>query len=142
MRRMFVFSLVAVAALLGGCASVAMAPSSADAAAKNFQTTPGKANIYVFRDETFGAAIHLPLAIDGKSIGSTAAKTYFLVTVDPGSHTIRSGDSKVTLDTEAGKNYFVWQEVKMGVIEAHAKLHIVDTAKGEAGVRNCRLAAQ
>lgn len=142
MKRTFLISIVAVAALLGGCASVAMAPSSADTAAKTFQTTPGKANIYIFRDETFGAAIHLPVALDGNSIGSTAAKTYFLVTVDPGSHTISSGDSKVTLDTEAGKNYFVWQEVKMGVLEAHAKLHIVDTAKGEAGVKNCRLAAQ
>ncbi len=59
-----------------------------------------------------------------------------------GSHTIKSNDSTVTLDTEARQNYFVWQEVKMGVLQTHAKLHIVDTAKGEAGVRNCTLAAQ
>jgi hypothetical protein len=142
MKRTFILSLVGVAALLAGCATVPMAPSSADATAKTFQTTPGKANVYIFRDETFGAAIHLPLAVDGKPIGSTAAKTYFLETVDPGSHTISSGDSKVTIDTQAGHNYFIWQEVKMGVVVAHAKLHVVDEAKGEAGVRNCTLAAQ
>lgn len=142
MKRTFILLIVGVAALLGGCASVAMAPSGADATAKTFQTTPGKANIYIFRDETFGAAIHLPLAVDGKSIGPTAAKTYFLVTVDPGSHTVGSGDSKVTIDAEAGHNYYVWQEVKMGVLQAHAKLHVVDEAKGQAGVKNCKLAAQ
>ncbi|MCH7373293.1 DUF2846 domain-containing protein [Aeromonas sp. MR16] len=31
-------------------------------------------------------------------------------------------DATLTLSTEAGKNYYVWQEVKMGLLMARSKL--------------------
>ncbi|WP_168196438.1 hypothetical protein [Bdellovibrio sp. NC01] len=37
------------------------------------------------------------------------------------------------------KNYYVWQEVKMGILWARTKLHKVDEAEGQAGVRQCSL---
>lgn len=128
---------------LGGCASVPMASPQQDAAAKQFTVPPGKSRIYLYRNETFGAAVTMTVALDGKVMGRTASKTYFVWDVAPGRHTIDSeteNDSKLTLNTVAGKPYFVWQEVKMGLFTPGSKLHLMDRKAGEAGVLECKLA--
>ncbi len=140
--------LMAAAAFAGGlaltgCASVPMAAPEKDQQAKTYAVAPGKANIYIYRNESFGAAIKLPVVADGKAIGDTAAKTYLLVEAAPGKHTLVSkaeNDSTLEVNTQAGQNYFVWQEVKMGVMSARSKLQLVDEATGKAGVEECKLA--
>lgn len=143
MFKALISSVLLVSSLsLVGCASVPMASPQADMAAKEFKTDPAKSNIYIYRDETFGAAVKMLVLLDGGSPKSTAAETYILHQVNPGSHVITSdAENNVTLslNTEAGKNYFVWQEVKMGVFSARSKLHLVDEAKGRAGVLQCKL---
>lgn len=129
--------------LMTGCASVPMANKDADAKAKLFAPSQGKmANLYIYRSEVLGAAIKMPVLIDGVSVGDTAARVYIFKTLPAGSHNIISkaeNDSSLTIDMQAGKTYFVWQEVKMGVLYARSKLHLVDEATGEAGVRECNL---
>lgn len=39
---------------------------------------------------------------------------------------------------QAGKNYFVWQEVKMGLWMARSALQTVDEATGRKGVAECK----
>jgi hypothetical protein len=39
----------------------------------------------------------------------------------------------------AGKIYYVWQEVKMGMFSARSALHQVDAAKGQKGVEESKL---
>lgn len=132
-------------AVLGGCASVPMASAELDAQAKSFATTPGKANIYVYRHESFGAAIRIPVSLDGRKIASTAAKTYMMVTVEPGQHVVLSDaevEDKLTLDVQAGKNYFVWQEIKMGAFMARTKLQQVDEAKARKDMAKCKRVQQ
>lgn len=141
MRVMNLLSLLLIG-VLAGCASVPMASLEKDAAAKTYAVKPDKANIYVYRNENFGAAIKMPVAIDGRLVGDTAAKTYLKVEVAPGNHTVTSkteNDASVSLQTTAGKNYFVWQEVKMGMWSARSQLHQVDEATGKAGVDECKL---
>ena len=119
-----------------------MASDEQDNAAKSFAVKPGKANIYVYRNENFGAAIKMPVALNGKLVGDTAAKTYLVVQVDPGSYTVTSkteNDSNVTVDAAAGRNYFLWQEVKMGLMAARSNLQLVDDATGKAGIAECKL---
>src|SRR5687768_13248542 len=100
-------SLVGVG-LMSGCASVPMASESADTAAKAFKADPAKANIYIYRNETLGAALKMPLTLDGAAIGQTAANTYLFQQVNPGSHTITSqGKDSLSIDAKAGNNYFV-----------------------------------
>ena len=140
-RLLAVGALVAVV-LASGCASVPMASSEHDTAAKSFATKPGKANIYVYRNESMGAAIKMPVAVNGKLVGDTAAKTYLLLEVAPGQHTITSkteNDSTVTVNAVAGSNYFLWQEVKMGLMVARSNLQQVDEKTGRAGVEECKL---
>ena len=43
------------------------------------------------------------------------------------------------MNAEAGKNNFVWQEIKMGLIIARNKLQIVDEATGKAGIAESKL---
>lgn len=138
-------ALAAVVALLGlgGCASVPMASKQQDAAAKQFHAPADKSRIYLYRNETFGAAIRMAVSLDGKSMGQTGPKTYFMWDVAPGPHTIESlteNTSKLTLDTQPGQLYFVWQEVKMGFLSPRSALHSVNRQTGEQAVKECGLA--
>ena len=128
--------------LLYGCASVPMASPEADAKAKQFPTTEGRANVYIYRNENMGAAIKMPILMDGFLIGDTAANTYILKEVTPGEHEIVSkteNDAKLTVNAVGGKNYYVWQEVKMGTFAARSKLHLVDEKQGQKAVKECKL---
>lgn len=141
-KKLFVSTSLASAVLLTGCASVPMATPDQDTKAKQFSTAQDKANIYIYRNETMGSAVKMPLLLDGVSIGDTVAKTYVLKEVAPGSHSIVSkteNDATLNLNAQAGKNYYVWQEVKMGVWAARSELHEVDATKGQAAVKECKL---
>ncbi|HET8538575.1 MAG TPA: DUF2846 domain-containing protein [Anaeromyxobacter sp.] len=130
-------------ALLAACASVPKAPPELDRAAKEFKATPGKANLYVFRDESLGAAVKMSVALDGAPLGDTAAKTFLLKTVAPGKHALVSkAENEDTLEFVAkpGENVFVWQEVKMGFGSARSKLSLVDAASAQPRVAQCELA--
>ena len=139
--------LLAVAALsvawLSGCATVPMASPEADTKAKSFATAPTKANIYIYRNESFGGAIKMTVSMNGKVLGQTGAKSYLFAQVDPGKYEISSlteNTSTLTIDAQAGKNYFVWQEVKMGAWSARSQLQLMDEATGRKGVEECTLA--
>ncbi len=143
LSRLVAITALAAVVLASGCASVQMASEQQDTAAKSYAVKPGTANIYVFRNEQMGAAIKMPVALNGKLVGDTAAKTYLLLQVPPGSHAIVSkteNDATLTVNAQAGRNYFVWQEVKMGMMTARSLLHLVDEPTGRAGVAECKLA--
>src|ERR1700694_3472240 len=121
MNRSFVFVAAASGLLASACASVPMASHEADLAAKKFEVPPGRANLYVFRNEGFGGAVRMSVQLDGAVLGDTAAKAYLYSPIPPGLHTVVSkseNDSQLTIDAKPGANYFVWQEVKMGVWRA------------------------
>ena len=144
-KRFVTVGAILIAVLATGCASVPMASVEKDTAAKTFAVKSNKANIYIYRNETFGAAIKMPVALDGKLVGDTAAKTYLLLEVDPGNHTVISkteNDPTLTVIAEPGKNHFVWQEVKMGAFAARSALKLVDDATGKAGVAESKLIEQ
>lgn len=128
--------------LLSGCASVPMASSERDSQAKTFAVKSGLSNIYVYRNESMGAAVKMDVELDGKLVGQTMAKSYFALEVSPGKHTLISkaeNDSILDVNAEAGKNYYVWQEVKMGFMYARNRLQLVDEAIGKAGVAESKL---
>jgi len=144
-KRFVTVGAILIAVLATGCASVPMASVEKDTAAKTFAVKSNKANIYIYRNETFGAAIKMPVALDGKLVGDTAAKTYLLLEVDPGNHTVISkteNDPSLLVIAEPGKNHFVWQEVKMGAFAARSALKLVDEATGKAGVAESKLIEQ
>lgn len=140
-----VMPLVAVAALVvSGCASVPMGDPARDAALKTFTVAQDKAGIYVYRNESMGAAVKMDVTVDGMHIGQTAAKTYFYKEVTPGKHVIAStaeNTDTLEVDLKPGTLAFVWQEVKMGLMYARNKLHLVSEEEGKKGVQETTLAA-
>jgi hypothetical protein len=136
--------IVAVGLLaMAGCASVPMASAEQDQAGKAFVAKGGKARIYLYRNETFGAAVKMAVSFDGKTVGQTASKTYYFWDVDPGKHTVASlTENTPTLEVNAQSNgiYYVWQEVKMGAFAPRSSLQLVDEATGKKGVQECKLA--
>ena len=144
-RRGAVLLLAGAAmAVLAGCASVPMASLDQDAAAKKFEVPAAQSRIYVYRNESIGGAVPMTVSLNGRVMGRSAMQTYFMWDVPPGKHTITSHAedvSNLTLETAAGKAYYVWQEVKMGMWFARSLLQQVDEKTGRAGVLECRLAA-
>ena len=144
-HRLFAWILLGISALVSGCASLPMADPAVDSAAKTFSVAPDRSKIYVFRNETFGAAITMEVFLDGRPLGRTVSKSYLVADVAPGAHKVMGkAENEDTLDivTAAGRIYYVWQEVKMGGWTARNRLVQVDDANGRAGVLECKLAAQ
>jgi Protein of unknown function (DUF2846) len=141
MKKLIAVSILAFS--LVGCASVTMGDAKQDAALKTFTIAKDKAGVYIYRNETMGAAIKMNVELDGKSIGQTAANTYLYKEVTPGKHTIVSkaeNDSSIEVDAQPGTLLYVWQEVKMGLLGARSKLQLVDQAQGQKGVMETKLA--
>ncbi|TCK07402.1 DUF2846 domain-containing protein [Marinobacterium mangrovicola] len=143
MKKIIISTLTCLFLLLSGCASVSMTSLEADRQAKEFMVASDKSNIYLYRNEMFGGAIAMPVSLDGKMAGRTGPETYFLWEVEPGAHEVIShteNEARLRLTTEAGKNYFIWQEVKMGMWTARSQLHEVSEEEGRAGVLECKRA--
>jgi hypothetical protein len=69
--------------------NVALASEQDDAEAKRFQPRPGKASIYVIREDIFaGQNVLFQVSLDGKDQGKLSRGTYFLFTVPPGEHIV------------------------------------------------------
>ena len=137
MMRTLAASLAVSVALVSGCASVPEASAELDQAAKRFSAPNDRAGLYIYRNETFGAAIKVNVLMDDKYLGETASKTYFYVEVPPGKHTVVSkaeNESMVSFDAIAGRLYYVWQEIKMGLFQPRTELKLVDETTGRAGV--------
>lgn len=145
-RRGFGVFLVVLALVLvlTGCASAPLAPSSADTAAKRFSPAPDKARLYIFRDQRFGAALEIPVKINGVSLGHTAAGTYFSLDLAGGRYQVTStaeNDYVLDVTIEPGTAHFLRQEVLLGVIKGQTRLIPVEASVGRQMVQLCQLIA-
>jgi hypothetical protein len=141
MKRLLLAAFFALS--LVGCASVNMGDPKQDAAAKTFKAPQGSAGVYIYRNESMGAGVKMDVEIDGKPVGQTVAKTFLYKEVAPGKHTITSkaeNTDTLEIDAKPGVLYYIWQEVKMGVLYARNKLQLVDEATGKKGVLETNLA--
>jgi len=145
--RVRIVASAAVAVVLGlgvvsGCASVPMAPAADSARMKRLPAPEGAAVVYLYRNESFGAAISMDVSLDGRPYGQTVAKSYMVWQVAPGGHRLVSqaeNNTELIFQAEPGRRYFVWQEVKMGMLSARSQLHQVSDTQGQAGVDECEL---
>ena len=122
-----------------------MAPKEQDDLRKAFPApSDGMSGIYIFRDSSFGAALKKTIYIDKKPIGETAPNTYFYHEVAAGQHTLSTesefSENDLKIDTVIGRNYFVDQNIKMGLFVGGANLKLVSEEDGKKGVLKCKLA--
>ena len=109
---------------------------------KSLLAPPNAALVYLYRNESMGAAVKMAVLMDGANSGETVSKTYMVWQVVPGRHALVSkaeNDSQIDLLAEPGRKYYVWQEVKMGILYARSKLQLVSAAQGAQGVNECKL---
>ena len=139
---------LAVAVLMTGCASVSMAPKDESAKAKEvMQPSANTAGLYIYRNSFVGKALKKDIWVDGKCIGESAPDVFFYTEVEGGKlHKIdtESEFSPNTLDlmTYAGKNYFVRQYIKMGVLVGGAGVELVSEEQGRKDIASLELAMQ
>jgi hypothetical protein len=136
-----VASLVGLA-VVSGCASVPMAPPADSARLKRLAAPSDAAVVYLYRNESFGAAVHMDVSLDGRPWGQTVSRSYMVWQLAPGRHRLVSqaeNTTELTLEIAPGRRYFVWQEVKMGLMYAGSQLHQVPEMQGQTGVDECEL---
>ena len=105
---------------LGGCASVPEAAPARDAEAKQFETRPGAAALYVFRNDFPSTATveDSVLYVDNRLIGATLPGTFFRIDLLPGTHELHGyGYDRGSLKIRArdGEAHFVALNVIGGV---------------------------
>ncbi|HFC8517272.1 DUF2846 domain-containing protein [Neisseria weaveri] len=131
---------------LSGCASVATAPQQQAVKLKEFQQpSEGMAGLYVYRDSFMGSGLKKDIWVDGKCLGESAPKTFFFTEVTGNQQHVLATESEfspnfLTINTEAGKNYFVRQYIKMGVFVGGANLEQVPESKGKRDIESLNLA--
>jgi len=120
--------------VLHACVSAPKATPDVEAAAKQFSTVPGKAQLYVVRPSSFGMAILYQVTVDGRLIGSLAAETFLLQTLDPGTHTISlfnsTSQENTTVTVEANENYFLRVGMNPATTSNRARFKLVSDEEG------------
>ncbi|UVE18963.1 DUF2846 domain-containing protein [Pseudomonas sp. LS44] len=144
-KKMMMCAAALGIALLSGCASVPMESVEKNQELKAFPTPPeNQVGVYIFRDSVLGGALKKTVKIDNEVVGETAPNTYFYRVVSPGPHVLATesefSDNTLSLNTVAGKNYYVRQSIKLGVFVGGAKLQEVPEAEGQKGVASTELA--
>lgn len=142
MRSLLALTVAAVVA--SGCGvsrAIEYSDPGMDAAGKTFTVAPGKANIYVYRNQAYMGETPLEVVFDETWSAKTFGQTYVMVQVDSGKHLIRSrGDTQSTLDVfvAPGENVFIRLQVSPSVISVRGTMQVKDEAEGKAGVLECR----
>jgi len=71
--------------------------------------------------------------VNGKEIGGTSAKSYFYIELTPGSYLVESRANdvdEISITVAPQQNYYIWQEIKSGIMRARGVLHWVDEPEG------------
>jgi hypothetical protein len=106
-----------------------------DAEAKAFASDPVRAKVYVNFDNARGN-VTLQVILDGRIVCSLAPRSYALLAVAPGQHTLSEAGAlekveTVSINAEAGKLYFCKLSVKAGWINPRAHLTLLDAGEGK-----------
>jgi uncharacterized protein DUF2846 len=92
-----------------------------------------KAMVYVVRPTHIGGAVQTKLSMDGSWAGVKMANSYIVFLADPGQHKFCSQSenaSRLNLNLEAGKIYFLQQHIRMGFFKAENELSQLDDSGG------------
>jgi hypothetical protein len=141
-KSVFACALLSMAACLAGCGSAPLASPKADTLGKLMLPVEGKAVIYLFRNSPPSAGWTIHVTLDGQDMGVTGGQTYFRWEVHPGEHIIisRTVDwSGLVINAEAGKMYYVWQDIGTGLFVPTSQLKLVDRITAELNLRSCSL---
>ncbi len=113
-----------------------------DSIAKALLPIPGRAIVFVVRPTSFASLIRMDVNCDTTYIGTTGPKRYVYTVLPPGKYTFLSrsqNKSFLEITVEAGKIYYLEQQVKMGAIYARTNLKLAEEADGKKFLAKCKL---
>jgi len=133
---------VALACTINGYATLTLSATSAtDTRDKSSAVAQDKANLYLYRDPNIKVPVTTKLSVNGKEVEATKRTKCGHWEVNPGTYEVSSESasaSTVRIVAEAGKSYYVWQEVKVSAMGLPTnELHVVDGDTGRRGVKAC-----
>ena len=143
MKLSIQLALIAASLMISACASVPMSDPKKDEEAKKFTTQKDMSRIYLYRNETLGSAIKVPVTLNGKMKGETAKNVYFAWDVKPGKHEVSclaSSNDTVSVNLKKNEIAYIWQEMKMGLMVAGCKLNIMEKEKAQKAITKTKLA--
>jgi hypothetical protein len=129
MKKFFLISIITL--VLSSCASTIQYTNSAKSNGNNNEF----ATIYIVRPSIFGSAIKFGIYQDGQLIGKLGPKSYLAWNVKPEGKEIiimskSENKNSLAINPQAGKNYFIKQKAKMGLLTARTKLEFIDENDG------------
>ena len=136
MRRILIGALCIF--LLSGCAATSMvAPDRKP----DLTSRPDTSRLVIIRDTSFGFAIVFWNYLDGKLIGETKGKTYFVTNVKPGPHYVvvaTENTAVAHLDFQPGKIYYLREGVLLGMWRARTSgFSPVNQQEAMEAMKNC-----
>ncbi len=141
-RQIFRNTFLGAMLALTACSTAKIEDPVEDQRLRTQAPPEGMALVYFVRPSSLGAAIKMGVTCDGTAIGSTHGKRYIFSSVKPGKRVfVSSAENKdeLVLVVEAGKTYFIEQQVKMGIIAARNRLERLEEAAGRQKLAKCKL---
>jgi hypothetical protein len=126
-----------------GCSSVGVMPPAVDSQVKAMQPPAGKALVYVVRPTLLGKPFDGTITADGTYVGTTRGKVFVYALLLPGTYKFKvtghDNSSEIKASLEAGKTYFIKEEVFPGLFRGFAKLALLDDKSGREALQECSL---
>jgi len=83
-------------------------------AANSFKPQAGMAGLYIFEEGSLIRADNSHrVFLDGQALGMVSSSSYLYSPLAPGKHTVSCESSQVSLDVQAGQNYFVREKTHL-----------------------------
>lgn len=115
------FLLLAICiSLFTGCATTSMLTRDTK---PEIKAKPDSATLVIIRDAWMGSPIVFWHYVDGKLIGETQGKTYFIANANPGLHYVVTATENTVvyqMDLQSGKTYYLRDGVIMGMWRARS----------------------
>ena len=136
--------LVLIVPVVFGCAGTSNAPAEDMEAAMLFEAVDDKGVVYLYRLGRMVAAANVSIVkVNSLEAGGTGPGTFFRWELKPGTYSFSAstGESSKTvqLQVEAGKLYFIEQNIRMGINEGRVQLKEVDEATGKKNIQGKKL---
>ena len=138
--------IILISALFTGCASVKMESLEKSGQAKKFAApTTENAGLYFYRSNFVGKALKRDIWVDGNCVGTSANDVFFYTEVLGGKSHVLATESEfspneLSMFTDVGKNYFIRQNIKMGVLVGGAVLEVTPEDEGKEAVAKLEMA--
>ena len=143
MFRAFYFIVFALLLVIG-CAGTSKAPPEEAEAAMSFEVPDDKGVVYLYRlGRAVAAATVSIIKVNSLEAGGTGPGTFFRWELKPGTYTFSASTSEtsktVQLQVEAGKLYFIEQNIRLGINDGRVQLYEVDEETGKKGVKGKKM---